>query len=287
MRAHLSFPTVSDGNRSPADHGGRDARARSQVALRVLLILVALVTLCSPRVTRSQEGRAILPFSIGERLTYRIRVGSMGNIGRGAMWVEGPVDVRGTNTVLLRFDLQAGVGPVKAVDRTSSWFDTRLMRSLRFWKHERHPLSKHDEEVELYPAQNRYEDEDGTERAIITDSPLDELSFMYFLRTLEMVEDSTYSFDRHFEAGRNPVTVRMIGRETLETAAGTFRTLIVEMRVRDPRRYRGEGIIRLNLTDDHCRLPVRIESAMPVLGKTVMMLERHTHGEEPCGDRAP
>ena len=37
------------------------------------------------------------------------------------------------------------------------------------------------------------------------------------------------------------------------------------------------GVIRLDLTDDHCRLPVRIESDMPVVGRTVMMLETQSH----------
>jgi hypothetical protein len=45
------------------------------------------------------------------------------------------------------------------------------------------------------------------------------------------------------------------------------------MRVKDPRRYKGEGVIRINLSDDDVRIPVRIESAMPVVGTAVMTLE--------------
>jgi hypothetical protein len=56
--------------------------------------------------------------------------------------------------------------------------------------------------------------------------------------------------------------------------------VIIEMRVKDPRRYKGEGVIRINLTDDRCRLPVRIESRMPVVGKTVLTLESFTHPAE-------
>ena len=250
-------------------------------------ILAALALLLSMLAPRAAPGQAPagLPFSVGERLTYRIKVGKMGNVGRGSMWIEGPVDVRGTGAVLLRFDFEAGVGPVRAVDRTSSWFDLRWMRSLRFWKHERHPLSKHDESVELYPAERRYENADGESSESPTDSPLDELSFMYFLRTIPLADDTTYSFTRHFAADRNPTTLRVLGREILQLQAGTFETIVVEMRVRDPRRYKGEGVIRINLTDDHCRLPVRIESAMPVVGKAVMTLEQHTHGVEPCSAR--
>ena len=45
------------------------------------------------------------------------------------------------------------------------------------------------------------------------------------------------------------------------------------MRVRDPAHYDGEGLIRFNFTDDECRLPARIESTMPVVGKTVLSLK--------------
>lgn len=249
-----------------------------------LAMAVLLLWQVTPRTALGQAPHG-LPFSVGERLTYRIKVGRIGNVGRGSMWVEGPVRVRGTDAVLLRFDFEAGVGPLRAVDRTSSWLDLRWMRALRFWKHERHLLSTHDESVEVYPSERRYEAADGRSGTSPTDAPLDELSFMYFLRTIPLAEDTTYSFDRHFAAERNPTTLRVLGRETLETALGRVETIVLEMRVRDPRRYRGEGVIRINLTDDHCRLPVRIESAMPVVGKAVMTLETHVHGEESCGAR--
>jgi hypothetical protein len=216
-----------------------------------------------------------LPFAVGERLTYRARVARMGATGRGTMWIEGPVTVRGRSVYVLRFDFQAGLGPVKAVDRTESWLDPLTMASLRFHKHERHPLSKHTERVELFPERRHWEAEDGRTGESLTDAPLDELSFMYFIRTLPLTDDSTHRFNRHFEADRNPASVRVLRRETVTTTAGEFRTILVEMRVRDPRRYRGEGVIRINLSDDARRLPVRIESTMPVVGKAVLELEGH------------
>ena len=50
-------------------------------------------------------------------------------------------------------------------------------------------------------------------------------------------------------------------------------TVLVEMRVRDSRRYKGEGVIRINLSDDAVRIPIRIESAMPIIGTAVMTLD--------------
>ena len=218
------------------------------------------------------QGPASLPFQVGERLEYRVEVGRLGVVGRGAMWIEGPVTVRGRETMVLRFELTAARGPIKAHDRTASWLDVREMTSLRFTKSERHPLSSHSEAIEIYPESRRWVDGHGILGESETAAPLDELSFLYYLRTLSFVGESTWRFDRHFDRDRNPTTVRVVGSRTLRTPAGEFRTVQLEMRVRDPRRYRGDGLIRLDLSDDARRLLVRIESSMPMLGKTVLTL---------------
>ena len=277
MRRANFRPTMSE-RRMRARHaphaviGGRNG-ALAWLALAALVLLM----LCAGRAASAQD--APLPFALGERLVYSVRVANVKTVGKGTMEVSGPVDVRGTSTYLFRFDFQAGFGPVKAVDRTESWFDTRRMASLRFLKHERHPLSTEDQSVEMYPEDRRWTAADGEAGLSPTDAPLDELSFMYFLRTVPLAVDSTYRFDRHFEAGRNPTTIHVVRRETVKTGAGEFRTLLIEMRVKDARHYKGDGVIRINLSDDRQRIPVRIESAMPVVGTAVLSLERFLPAE--------
>ena len=223
----------------------------------------------------SDAGR--LPFFIGESLIYRVHSSRVGDVGRAWMVVDTPEEIRGVTVPVLRFSFKAKVGFVTAEDQTESWFDLNRLESLRFHKHERHPLSKHDEDVELFPESHRWQSNDGGAGTIATDAPLDELSFMYVLRTLPLDADTTFRLDRHFDASRNPTTVRVLGRRTVTTEAGTFRTVTVEMRVIDQRRYKGTGVIKIDLTDDHCRIPVRIESSMPVVGRTTMTLDVENH----------
>ena len=214
------------------------------------------------------------PFYPGERLEYAVRLAGVGLKGKGAMWTDGPETVRGVETWVLHFGFKAKLGPVRVSDMTQSWLDPRGMASLRFVKRERHPFSSNDEDVAMFPAEKRWSAADGSTGEAITDAPLDELSFIYFLRTVPLVADSTYRFDRHFDARRNPTTVRVIGREQLTVKAGTFETVLVEMRVRDPARYKGEGVIRIHFSDDERRLPLRIESTLPVAGTALLTLER-------------
>lgn len=218
-----------------------------------------------------------LPFFAGERLTYRVRTSRFGGAGKGEMTVEGPVDLRGRPTYVLRSKIETRVGPVKAVNRSESWLDYARMTTLRFRKRERSVVSSGSESVELFPERRTWEAEDGRSGESVTDAPLDELSFIYYLRTVPLATDSTYRLDRHFDPARNPTTVRVLGREEIVTPAGRFATIAVEMRVKDPARYRGDGVIRINLTDDHCRLPVRIVSDVPFAGEATLTLEAHSH----------
>ncbi len=232
----------------------------------------------------AQEAGARVPFTAGERLYYRVSASRIGSIGHGEMSVEGPEMVRGTAVFVLRFIVTARVGPIKGVDESISWFDPVQLGALRFSKTEKHFMNRFTERVELFPGERRWVADGGATGMMATDAPLDELSFIYFLRTLEFGSDSVVRFDRHYDARRRPTSVRFLGRETVTVRAGTFETLLLEMRVLDPRRYHGEGVLRLHLTDDACRVPVRIESSMPLFGTTVLQLDRRP---EPDAPRTP
>ena len=247
-------------------------------ALRLLVGAAATLLLLGAGAVPARAQQQPLPFAVGEKLVYSVSVKNVKTVGTGTMQVAGPVDVRGSATWLLRFDFRAGLGPIRAVDRTESWLDPERIAALRFAKHERHPLGKSDQRVELFPTERRWTAENGETGESLSDAPLDELSFMYFLRTVPLLADSTYRFDRHFESGRNPTTVRVVRREIVTTKAGRFETVLVEMRVRDAKHYKGDGLIRIHLTDDTLRLPVRIESAMPVVGTAVLSLESYREG---------
>ncbi|MEP7001034.1 MAG: DUF3108 domain-containing protein, partial [bacterium] len=113
-------------------------------------------------------------------------------------------------------------------------------------------------------------------------APLDELSFLFYLRTLPLTTVGAQTVARHYDSSRNPTVVTVIGREDVEVEAGHFHAVIVEMRVRDPRRYKGEGIIRIAMSDDERRLLLRLESEMPGAGKATLGLVSYSGTRCPC-----
>jgi hypothetical protein len=242
----------------------RSCGRRLRTAGMLALLFVLPMKLVSAQVT--------LPFGAGERLTYHVRVDKMRASGRGTMWIEGPVDVRGSSTLLLRSKVEVGIGPIKAIDKTDSWFDPSRMAALQFEQRHRYLFSRRSEDVEMYPAEMRWTNSEGDGGNTLTDAPLDELSFIYYIRTLALAPDTSYQLNRHYDAERNPVCIRVLGRETVRIALGEFPVVVTELRVKDPR-FTGEGIIRLFLTEDADRIPVRIESTLPGLGSAVFTLE--------------
>lgn len=222
--------------------------------------------------------RDSVPFDAGEMLDYRVKIPIIGTVGRAVFRIDGPIEYRGTDVLLLRSDVTTKWGPIKGNSATVSWFDPARLLSLRFTKDERQPAYRDEENVELFPADRRFEQASGVDGYMPTDAPLDELSFIYFLRTMALEADSTFRFTRHYDAARNPIVVRLVKRETVKTALGEEPALLVEMRVRHPRHYRGEGVIRIHLSDDSRRIPLKIESNAPATGKVTLVLERYTPG---------
>jgi hypothetical protein len=217
-----------------------------------------------------------LPFAIGERLTYRVRLSALGSVGTSVMWIEGPVDVRGVPTILLRSSFEAGKGFIRASGTSDSWYDAAAGTALRFDKREARPFNTLHERVEMFPAEQRWENIAGMTGESITAMPLDELSFIYYIRTLNLCADSSYSINRHYDAAKNPVLIRVLRREIVTTGAGAFPTIVVEMRVRDASRFKDGAVITLFLSDDARRLPVRIEAPAPMFGTATFTLESYS-----------
>lgn len=258
-----------------------------RVSLPSTIRATLVAVLASGVVPAASRGQDTLPFTIGERLVYRVHVGRTGTGGRAAMAVAGPVTMRDVPTELLSFDVTTGLGPIRVTDRSRSWLDPVRMTALRFWKQESRPFGYSDQSVEIDGAARRWTDASGASGTTPSGAPLDELSFIYFLRTLPLTPGAVLELDRHYDAARNPTEIEVLGQDSVTTGVGRFRATVVEMRVRDAARYGGRGVIRLALSDDRCRIPLRMESTMPVVGTVVLTLASEGGVRAGCAGAAP
>ena len=195
--------------------------------------------------------------------------------------------MRGTPTWTLHSEMEGKLGFLRATDKSASWLDPVRFESLRYTTRERHLLARYDETVNIMPDERRWASDGEAKGVLATDAPLDELSFLFYLRTLPLADSAPLTMTRHFDSARNPTVVTVVGREDVQVAAGRFRAVLVEMRVRDARRYKGEGVVRIALSDDRCRLILRLESEMPDAGKATLSLVSFTGSKGDCTSRVP
>lgn len=255
----------------------RTTTLRTVLGLPLAALLVGgALTAHAQNATAAGAARADLsarmPFAPGEELSYRAISSRFGAFGTGTMSILGEETIRGMSTYRLRFDFEGRVGPFRVSDQTRSWLVANRMLSVRYQKRERSPLGSRSEQVEIYPDEREWRAPGGLGGETPTSAPLDELSFLYFIRTLPLRNGESHAVHRHFDAARNPVHIRVLRREVTRVPAGEFRTVVVEMRVKDTKVFGGDGTLRLYLTDDDRRIPVLIESSAPWVGGTRLEL---------------
>lgn len=203
----------------------------------------------------------------GEELHYQVKSSRLGDLGQATFRVSSPESFGGHSAFLLSFDFSAKVALFKVTDSTRSWLCAESLSTLRYTKRERSPISRRDEDVSIDGALGQWAD--GKARApLAATDPLDELSFIYLVRSLALDIGESIEVRRHFDVRRNPVRIEAVAKDVV---AGT-NVVVYVMRVPDPRQKNGMSTLRFFLSDDAARLPLRIESTMPMAGTITMSL---------------
>lgn len=222
---------------------------------------------------------AAVPFGLGERATYQVRVGLFGGVGKGAMEVTGVEDVRGHPSYNLRLTIKGGVPFYKVNTRFESWLDVDQLVSRRFEQDQKEGKFKRHRIFEFYPEERRWE-RAKTDQAgeLPTEIPLDDVSFLYFVRTLPLEVGQTYTFPRYFREDGNPVVLKVLRRETVKVPVGTFETIVVQPIIKTSGLFGDGGKAEVYFTDDDRRILVQMKSKMPILRSLNLVLESYEPG---------
>lgn len=223
---------------------------------------------------------AAVPFGPGERLGYKVTLGIFGTVGEGSMEVVGIDTIHGHPTYHLRFDLQGGVLFAKVEDRLQSWLDIAQLTARRFEQDQKEVNFKRHRIFDFFPEERRWARVDkDDEGELPTDMPLDEVSFLYFVRTLPLEVGETYTFDRYYKEDGNPVVLKVLRKEKVTVPAGTFNTVVVQPIIQTDGLFGEGGEAEVYFTDDENRLLVQMKSKVPVIGRLSLHLESYTPGE--------
>jgi hypothetical protein len=196
------------------------------------------------------------PFAAGERLQYTVKFGML-KAGEGYVEVLGRDTVRGREAWHTRFRVKGGVPMYRVDDVLESWIDTGCFQSLRFVQQLDERGKTRQRRFEMYPERLAFSENDKPEERSAP-RPLDDGSFFFFVRTQDLVVGQTYEYAQYFRPDRNPVVVRVLGRERITVPAGTFDTIVLQPVIKTKGIFSEKGEAKIWLTDDASRVMVKM-----------------------------
>jgi hypothetical protein len=244
-------------------------------------LLLVLATASSGQDGSAVASRpAVVPFGLGERMTYNVRLGIVGDVGDGSMEIDTILHtIRGHDVYAMRFRLKGGIAFAKVDDDFRSWMDTQDLFSHRFKQDQKEVKYERHRTIDFFPEQRVWRTTDGKDSGSLpTDAPLDDVTFLYFVRTLPLEVGKTYSFNRYFKEDGNPVTVKVLRRQKVTVPAGTYNTIVVQPIIKTKGLFSEGGQAELYFTDDERRILVQLKSKVKILRSLDLQLTGYNPG---------
>jgi hypothetical protein len=253
---------------------------RPGVASRALLLLALCCSGAAPIL-------AAEPFAPGERVSLRITWAHL-LAGRATLAVE---PEEGAGRSVLRFVAEsqsagffAWLLRFRVEDRTVARFDPETGCSLGIEKHLREGRARREQVVVFDHASGVALVRDAKvrgDRFEVDPCPLDVLSALFVTRLRGVTEGQELALPVFDNGKRYVLGVRFLGRETLDLPAPFGRrsaTVIVEpLLVEGTGLFVKSGRLKVWLTDDERRVPVRMRAKVPI-GSVSADIETYTPG---------
>lgn len=228
----------------------------------------------------------VVPFGPGERATYQVKLGAL-SVGEGSMRVVGRQVVNGFPTYHTRLEVAGGIPLARVDDKFDSWIDVNGLFSRRFKQDQKEITFERRRTYDFFPERRTFRRVDnGQTGTLPTSEPLDDVSFLFFARTLPLNVGDTYVLPRYFKDEGNPVTLKVLRKETVKVPAGTFRTVVVRPIIKTDGLFGEGGEAEVYFTDDHRRIMVMMRSKVPVVGSLNLYLKDYSPGEPHVASRA-
>jgi hypothetical protein len=217
------------------------------------------------------------PFGVGEKLVFDVRFGPL-KVGTSTMEVREITHIRGRSAYKTYLTIQGGTFFYKVDDLLQSWIDTETLSSLRFTQQLQQGSRERERHFEIYPDRSVYvEVTKSAQEHPSVSNPLDDASFLYFIRTIPLEVGRTYEFNRYFRPDRNPVIVRVVRRERIVVPAGTFNAIVVRPTIKSKGIFAEGGQAELWLSDDDRRMVLQLKTKVS-FGSLNLYLRSFTPG---------
>jgi hypothetical protein len=224
------------------------------------LVAAADIRPIQPAAPVQGEGPIKIPFKVGEKLSYTAKLNFI-NAGEASMSVEGIEPIRGQPTYHTIFNVKGRVLFFHVDDHYESWFDTTNLVSLHHIQHIDESNHQVDKTYDFYPDRKVYV-RNGEEKPSVAE-PLDEGSFIYFMRSVPLEVGKTYSFNRYYQPDKNPVIIRVDRKERITVPAGEFDAIVIEPIIKSKGLFGENGKAEVWFSDDSARTLLKLKSKLP------------------------
>jgi hypothetical protein len=217
-------------------------------------------------------------FGAGESLAYSIGWEKI-TAGHGSMVVGEPIDTLGR----ICYPIVSTVRSTaffstfyKVDDQVSTLMDARELFPLRFTKRLSEGRYRTEREVLFDPVRGVARTRNET--FAVPPYVLDDLSLLYYVRTMTLAPGTDVSLEIYSGKTLYRLTVRVLRKERIKVAAGTFSTIVVEPLLQAAGLFKHEGKVTVWVTDDRLHLPVLMKSKV-VVGAIAAELEGYRLGQ--------
>lgn len=224
------------------------------------LLLSGILSLAVPW-TAPRGGRRVEPvLEVGQRFIYSVSFSGL-HVGSAEMALVGQDTLSGYPVWRAMLHITAGFGFFGVNDSTVSWFDTTTFASRRFVQRLREGRYRADRDFAIDPERMVYSNKGQPDVPSVA-LPLDDISFLYFVRTLKFDSGAVLTFDRYFQPEGNPVTIRVITRERIQVPAGEFAAILIEPEFKTGGIFSKNGQAQVWLSDDSSRTLLQLKSRL-------------------------
>jgi hypothetical protein len=236
--------------------------------------------IAAPRAPVLQAPARPRPFAVGEKLTYNAKINFL-HVGSATMTVVGIEEIRGRPAFHTSFRVKGRMLFFSVNDQYESWFDTTTFASLRYRQNIDEGSYEAKRSYEMFPERQTYTENDGPEQPGVA-QPLDDGSFIYFVRTLALDTGQTHEFHRYFKPDRNPVRLTVLRKERIRVPAGEFDAVVVRPSIKTKGIFSESSNAEIWFSDDDLRLMLRMRSGLPFGTLQLELKDIHRGGvEEP------
>jgi hypothetical protein len=165
-----------------------------------------------------------------------------------------------------------------------SWIDTSAIVSQKFYRNVRENDYRKTETVVFnHPNDAAFvTDENGTKQHAVPNNVQDAISGYFFLRTIDYSKlnpNDVVSVPIFFENAVYPLKVRYRGKEVIKTKYGKLNVLKINPIIPDNQLFKGENSIRIWMSDDSNKVPVKVEVDLWV-GSLVMEIRNYRNTKQ-------